>query len=131
MDHFFQLSLILAIIVLLLVGPIVWQLRTNIGPLERLQALGDQALAAVNIAANEERLSICGKDVSIVAKEEEIVWSGYRITILKYSCTYFVRSAHGEYFMLIYRYGAREYVKHISHDVARVKLREKYVPPAT
>lgn len=131
MQKFFELSLLLVGLVLLFVGPLVWQLKSNIGPLSRLQSLADEAVRALDRPGSVEKYALRGGDSTVISKKESVTWFGYGVIVRAYSCTYFIRNSHGEYFMFIYTYGKREYLKHMSHDIARMKLREKYIEPAS
>lgn len=131
MQHFLESSLLLTAVVLIFIGPLVWQLTANIGPLKKLQTLADEAARTQRRTASIAKFGLSGEHATIVHKEESVTWFGFGIIVVSYSCMYFLRNEHGEYFMFIYRHGKRSFLKHVSHDIARIKLREKYIEPFT
>ncbi len=61
-------------------------------------------------------------------RDEEVMWFNQSF-IIGYRCSFLVRSQDGEYFLVIYRHDSKPYVKHTAHQIARAKLKHKYISP--
>jgi hypothetical protein len=116
----------------LLIGVFAWLIirgySKSLGPIELVRRTADECLSTLTVQATTSGHAFDGSEVEVVNREEEITTFN-RSVIIGYHCNYLVRSKSGEYFLVIYRHDAKPYVKHTPHEIAQVKLKNKYVPP--
>jgi hypothetical protein len=119
------------VVVLLLLGVFVsfsiWSKRKDLGSLELLRRTARKCLHTTAIQTTTSGHAFDGSEVEIVDNEEN--FATINDYIVSYDCSYFVRDKLGEYFLFIYQHGAKPFVKHTSHQIAQIKLKDKYIPP--
>ncbi len=83
-------------------------------------------------SSDDERYAFDGRTATIM-QDEESLNAGDQYEVL-YQVKRFARNPSGEYFWLILEIPESgvpylRFVKHVAHDVARLALKEKYIPP--
>lgn len=81
----------------------------------------------LNLEANIKKYSFCGQSAEIVYDSDKIVEVDgivHGVTLTRYA-----RNLEGEYFMFMSDGESMNILKHMDHKIARIVLKEKYVPP--
>jgi hypothetical protein len=116
-----------AIVIVGFGGLLVW--RTNRRDRAYLASLHDAAYAqfkSVAIHSENPRYAFSGATAQVISEYETVSRSDGAVTF--YSCTRHARNQFGEYFL--FKSGEpAPYVKHMSHEMARVVLKTKYLQP--
>ncbi len=80
------------------------------------------------VKSDDEKFQFDGQSAVVVSESESIQRDDAGI-VASYSLTRFARNSAGEYFMFISNPVAKPFFKHVEHRIARVVLKDRYVPP--
>lgn len=81
----------------------------------------------LEVRADSARFSFSGQTAEIL--EECVRFISTENAIHGISLTRFCRNPEGEYFHFISNDDRAPFLKHVSHEIARIKLKKKYVAP--
>jgi hypothetical protein len=105
-----------------------WQQGSNERHVSSLRAKVEATYKSTVLNASDPRFAFAGSTASVIEDVES--FHERDGVAMGYTLTRFARNPAGEYFMFMHgTERERPYVKHVSHEVARVKLKSKYVPP--
>jgi hypothetical protein len=119
----------LVAIAVLLFKYVQWQQKSNQRRIAFWREGLERAFYAIGERSSGKPAVLDPFTATVVEDREEIFYQNDAAAGL--SLTRFVRTPAGEYFMFMHNTEREKpYIKHVSHTIARVALREKYVPPA-
>ncbi|MGN6830564.1 hypothetical protein [Paucibacter sp. M5-1] len=104
-----------------------WVNRRNRARLQILRADAEAQFKALAVESTDERYRFSGETAVVVDEVVRIDGSDDRIDdawLIR-----FCRNPKGEYFQFISNSSRGPYIKHVPHNLARIALKKKYVPP--
>lgn len=111
------------------VGVLLWreQERLEAERLMRFRQAADEQFRHLVVPSADPRLHFNGMQVTEVMDEETLRYMNNRVVGIE--LTRYSRNAAGEYFMFVHNPEGKPFFKHVEHRIAKVVLKERYVPP--
>ncbi len=111
------------------VGVLLWreQERVEAERLMRFRQAADEQFRHLVVPSADPRLHFNGMQVTEVMDEETLQYMNKNLVGIE--LTRYSRNAAGEYFMFVHNPEGKPFFKHVEHRIAKVVLKERYVPP--
>lgn len=111
------------------VGVLLWreQERVEAERLMRFRQAADEQFRKLVVPSADPRLHFDGMQVTEVMDEESVRYVNDKLVGIE--LTRYSRNESGEYFMFVHNPEGKPFFKHVEHRIAKVVLKERYVPP--
>ncbi len=111
------------------VGVLWWreQVRVEAERLLQFRQAADEQFRQLVVPSSDPRLHFDGMQVTEVMDEETLRYVNDKLVGVE--LTRYSRNAAGENFMFVHNAEGKPFFKHVEHRIAKVVLKERYVPP--